>query len=332
MNYHDHKNAIKLSFPELELHLLDESEFQSFKNENFAKQYINSCIELCNNASDKLEININFGVKYDYSSNAQATVKGKRGVILLNLGLIEKLESIISDSIEIFSMENVSRLTIQENDKTELKALLSDLCFSYIFYHELAHILQLTNASSDGYHNFQELYIYENKFDVRKHLYEIDADNFGICMSMSKLIDYASNKNYPISTVLIFNLLTLFVFSIANIIIEFSKNQFNDIYYKSHSHPHPLIRIVKCSERIVSFASDNLNIKEELSYVVLQRSVTMMSQIQYSNGVIDYLKLLQDNISDIEIYNNEIEVLNESYRELIRFRIQKLFNSLLISK
>jgi hypothetical protein len=43
----------------------------------------------------------------------------------------------------------------------------------------------------------------------------------------------------------------------------------------------------------------------------------MMSQVQYSNGLIDYLKLFQDNISDIEIYINEIEILNESYKELI---------------
>ncbi len=42
-----------------------------------------------------------------------------------------------------------------------------------------------------------------------------------------------------------------------------------------------------------------------------------MSQVQYSNGLIDYLKLFQDNISDIEIYINEIEILNESYKELI---------------
>ncbi len=185
---------------------------QSFKNEKFAKEYINFCVELCNKASDKLKITLSFGVRYDYTYNAQAIVKGEYNVILVNLGLIEKLESIISDSIEIFSLENISRLTIQESDKEELKTLFSHLCFSYIFYHELAHILQLTNVSSNGYHNFQEEYIFESKFDIRKHVYEIDADNFGICMSMSKLIDYASDKNYPITTILIFNLLTLFVF------------------------------------------------------------------------------------------------------------------------
>lgn len=327
MNYSNHINNIKATFPELDL--LRESEFQSFKNEKFGLQCINSCIQLCNNASERLKIAVNFAVKYDYTFNAQAIVKNECGVILINLGLIEELELIISDSIEVFSKENIAQLTIPNNKKTELKTIFSDLCISYLFYHELAHILQLLSASSEECHNFQEQYSSKNTFDIKKHIYEIDADNFGITMTISKLLEYATNKTNHIDTVLLFNLLTTLLFSTANIIIEFSKNQFKSLYYKNHSHPHPIIRITRCNERILSFVSTNLTVKNELLLAILQRTVSLINQFQYKNkDKIDYSKLLHDNILEIEIYNNEIESKNEFYKELIRFRAQDIFNCL----
>lgn len=325
MNYKDHTDLIKTNFPELDL--LKDSEFHSFTNENFALNCVESLIELCNNASDKLQISLNFAVKYELTSNAQAIVKNNIGVILLNRGLINNLGLIVSDSIEIFCQENISELTINDNEKKQLRVLFSDLCFSYIFYHELAHILQFINSSSEKKYVFQEQY--SSTFDIRNHVYEIDADNFGITMSMTKLFDYAQNKTYPINSMLLFNLLTAFVFCVSNIIIAFSKDNFNEIYYKRNSHPHPLIRIVRCNERILSFTSTNLNIKKEFFLAILQRAITIINQMQYSNNVqIDYWKLLQDNLSQIEIYNNEIETMNTTFNELIRFRVQKLFNLL----
>ena len=62
---------------------------------------------------------------------------------------------------------------------------------------------------------------------------------------------------------------------------------------------------------------------------ILERTGKMISQIQYSNGLsIDYPKLLEENFVKIETYNNEIEVENKLYGELIRFRSQELFNAL----
>lgn len=102
-----------------------------------------------------------------------------------------------------------------------------------------------------------------------------------------------------------------------------------DIYYKKQSHPHPLIRIIKCNDQILSFTSKNLAIQKEFFLAVLQRTFKIINQIQYNaKGRIDFSKLLHNNISEIELYINEIEMESEKYNELIRFRVQKIFNSL----
>lgn len=326
MNYNNHTNFIKTSFSEMDL--LKESEFHFFKNESFAMDCTELCIDLCNHVSEKLKINLYFSIQYNHTFNAKAIVKNDVGVILLNLGLIDKLETIVSDSIEIFSYENIAKFTISNVEKLEMKKLVSDSCLTYLFYHELAHVLQMIETSSNKY-NFQEQYSETVLFDIKHHIYELDADHFGALMSAHKILDYASNVAYPMSTILIFNLLTALLFSIGNIIIGFSENKFETIYYKEHSHPHPLIRIMECNEQILTFTSINLAIQKEFFLALLQRTITMMSQIHYSGkGQIDYSKLITDNMSEIESYVNQIETINESYRELIRFRVHDVYNSL----
>ena len=126
MTYSENIKFIKTNFPQLDL--LTETEFHLFKNESFALECIDSCIKLCNTASQNLEISVNFAVEYNYTFNAKAIVKDNNGIILLNLGLIERLEIIVSDSIEVFYLENISKLTFSQIDKLEIKNLFSNLC------------------------------------------------------------------------------------------------------------------------------------------------------------------------------------------------------------
>lgn len=327
MTYSENIKFIRANFPQLDL--LAETEFHLFKNESFALNCIDSCIKLCNTASQNLKICVNFAVEYNYTFNAKAIVKDNSGIILLNLGLIERLEIIVSDSIEVFYLDNISKLTFSQTDKLELKKLFFNLCISYLFHHELAHVLQLLSLSSENHFDFNEENSDKNQFKIKDHIYEMDADLFGITMCTAELLDYAKNITYPLNTILVFNLLTTLLFSISNIIIGFSKNQFTDIYYKKQSHPHPLIRIIKCNDQILSFTSKNLDIQKEFFLAVLQRTFKIINQIQYdAKDRIDFSRLLRDNILEIELYINEIEMESDKCKELLRFRVQKIFNSL----
>lgn len=326
MNYEEHRQSIKEKFHELDL--LKESEFHLFKNQSFALKCATLCMNLCNQASKKLEIDLHFSFQYNLMFNAQAIIKNNFGVILINVGLIDQLETLVSDSMEIFSTESVANLTILETDKVEFKEVISELCLFYLFYHELAHIIQLSKFNSATYLNYQEQYS-NSQFDLKNHVYELDADHFGATMSAYKLLEYARKKNYPIETLLLLNLLTGLLFSIGNIIIGFTDQNFKNIYYKQHSHPHPLIRIIECNEQILTFVSKNFAIENEFFLATLSRTITMFGQLDYKGKEkINYSKLTKDNSSEIEKYIDEIELANNLYDEIIRHNVQKIFNLL----
>lgn len=282
MNYSTHIHEAITNFPELRLYLLDESEFNIFKNEDFASKCIDMCIELCNNASKKLNINLNFAVNYNYAFNARATVKKQYSLITFNIGLIEKLQHIIHDSIELFLHENIASLTIPESEKERIKKVSTICCIYYLFYHELAHVIQLIEAEECSAFDLQEQYSNEKPFDIKKHIYEFDADLFGSLMGAYKLIEEVKNINNQFDIFPLFNSLTALLFTTGNIIIIFSGNLFQEIYYKENSHPHPMIRIIKCNEQILDFASKNLAIQKEFFEAILQRTATMINQLEYT--------------------------------------------------
>lgn len=319
MKYSSHLKNIKSHFPKLDL--MRENEFNLFRNEEFAISCIETCINLCNNASESLDVNLNFGVIYNHTFNASAKVKGNQAVITFNLGLIEKLDTIISDSINVYMSENVASITINEIQKNELKQISYRCSIYYLFYHELAHIIQLFGIKESDSYDFQEKYYQEKLFDIKQHIYEFDADLFGSMISAVELMKNIMDENYQFKTIILFNSLTALLFTTANIIIEYSGNMFNKIYYKNNSHPHPFIRIIKYNEQILGNISKNLNTPKELFEAVLQRSTTMISQILYTyERTLDYAKFYNENSNRIEEYINEIEEANNLHKELTRYK------------
>ena len=329
MNYLLHREAVIQSFPELKLHLLNYSEFEDFSNFEFASECVQYCIDFCNEASQRLNIKVNFGIVYNHAFNATAYVQNNNAAITFNFGLIEKLENIISETLEIFFSENIASLTVNNNEKKGLKKLIERNCIAYLFYHELAHVLQTIYKKSRNKISFQEQYPAKDEFCLKSHHYEIDADYFGALMSIYLLMQELE-KNSQINNVKLFNYLTALIFSISNIIIIFSNNDFRELYYWQHKHPHPFIRIIICLEQMISFVAGNYHIQNQLLETVLQRNSQMISQLKYSREFnVNYSKIFVDNSVKIENYINEIEVLNHSYEELTRFKSQEIFNKLL---
>jgi hypothetical protein len=329
MNYSAHIEEAKIHFPELKLHLLKESEFNIFKNKDFASKCIDLCTELCNSASKKLNINLNFAVNYNYAFNANAIVKNRHSLITFNIGLIEKIEAVINDSIELFQHENIARVTILNNEKEKLKLISNKCCIYYLFYHELAHVLQSFDIKNLITFDFQEQYSNDKLFNIKSHIYEFDADLFGSSMSTYRLIEDIKNNNNQFDVFPFFNSLTALLFTVSNLIIIFSGNSFQEIYYKEKSHPHPIIRIIKCNEQILSFASKNIAIQKEFFEAILQRATTMISQLEYSEKLrVNFEELYINNEDEIINYIDEIEVINENYRELVRFKAQEIFDIL----
>lgn len=327
MNYSEHYNKITANFPKLDL--IKESEFDLFKNFEFAKEIINLCIQLCENASEKLNIHIHFGILYNFTFNASATVENNSAVITFNLGLIDKLETLVSNSVEIFMKEIITIMTVQIDKNDNFKTIAKSFCITYLFYHELAHIIQLFKVKGNAKFTLQEQNSKEKHFNIKNHIYEFDADLFGSGMSSKHLLEKIINSNSQFETIMLFNNMTLLFFTIANIIIEFNGNSIQSIYYKENSHPHPLIRILKCFGQISSSLNQNLNFPNELLEATLERTRNMISQISYSDGrKVNFQELYSVNFDGISKYNDEIEELNNDYNELVRHKSQEILNAL----
>lgn len=325
MDYNTHLQNIKLNFPDFDL--LKESELSFFDDEKFAVYCIDFCLNLSNKAAKKLNINLNFGIRYNKTFNATAIIKKSNAVITFNFGLIEKLGIIMSETINLFLQENIAQITIDEKEKEELKQISIDCCLTYLFNHELAHIIQLLNINQQVSYNFHEKYY--QQFELRRHIYEFDADLFGSMISTIELMKKVMNENHQFNTLILFNSLTCLLFSIANIIIEFSGNQFEEIYYKQNSHPHPFIRIIKINEQILENVSVNLKISKPFFETTLDRATKMISQILYTNKrTLDYQKFYNKNSERIESYVNEIEKENQAYKELTRYKPQGFYEKL----
>ena len=325
MNYDNHILNIKSNFPGSDL--IKESEFNDFENENFAKYCIDYCVKLTNNAASKLNCDLNFGIIYNKKINATAKINNKKAAITFNLGLIDKLGIIISDTIDLFMLENIASLSITKKQKETLKQISYDCCITYLFYHELAHVIQLLDIKESKLLNLQETYQKHKSYELKKHIYEFDADLFGAMFSGVELMKNVMNENFQFNTVILFNSLSALLFTIANLIIEFSGNQFNKIYYKENSHPHPFVRIIKINEQILGVISKNSKISEPFYLSILQRSTTMINQILYSNNrTLNYSEFYNENSEGIESYINKIETKNSLFKELTRFKSQEFYN------
>ena len=326
MDYGEHYKNIAKNF---ELDLLKETEFDLFNNIEFAEETIQLCLQLCENASKKLNIDLNFGILFNHTSNACVIIKNDSNVVIFNLGLINKLEAVISDSIKLLMYENIASLTILVDEKEKLERAIRSCSVNYLFYHELAHIIQNSKGCFNSEFTLEEKYAEEKNFDIKNHIYELDADHFGSVMSCHTLLEKLMNVQYHFETIFLFNALTSLLFSTANLMIEFSGSFFPKIYYEKNSHPHPLIRIIVCNEQFLSFISANLDVPAAFLETVLQRSSAMISQIQYSGGrKVNYSELYMENSKDISIYIDKTDSLNNNYQELVRHKSQYVFNIL----
>jgi hypothetical protein len=328
LKYNSHFNNIKSHFPGLDL--LKETEFNLFRNEIFAVSLIETCVSLCSKSSENLNINLNFGVIYNHTYNASARIKGNQAIITFNLGLIDKLDIIISDSVNLFMSEDIANATTNKIQKEELKQICCECCISYLFYHELAHIIQISGTKENNSYDFQEKYTEVKLFDVKQHVYEFDADLFGAMLSVVELMKNIMNENYQFKSVVLFNSLTALIFALSNIIIEYSRDLFDEIYYQHNSHPHPFIRIIKCNEQILGNILKNLDVSKEFLDTIFQRSTTMISQVLYSKGrTLNYAKFYNNNSKEIKEYIDEIEDLNILHKELTRYKTEDFFNKLI---
>lgn len=331
MTYNEHIEEIR---KRTNIALVKEVDFENdFKNPDFAKNILNICIEEANVVREKFELDLCFGIRFCDEINASASIENGN-TILINHKLINELENLISSAIRLYFQDQFTKISNIPLNEEDIFPMYTKLCATYLFYHELAHIFQLNQAKNIAQFSFTERYEYNSSFDIKNHIYELDADLFGISFSTAFFLGYPFQSKYLNNPAIQFHLLTLYIGLMGSFFITFSNKNLKEIYFKENSHPHQIIRIYSCIEQILFTFSNYVKYSSDLgpnspySKTIILRAYSMLD-IQHSVSTRKYSAIVEKNIKKIDAYTDEIETLNDNYPELTRHNGREIYNTLL---
>lgn len=330
MTYNEHLEEIR---KRTNIALVKEVDFETeFTNPKFAKNVLNICIEEANIVREKYKLDLCFGIRFYDEINASASIKNGN-TILINHKLINELENVINNSIRIYFQDEFTKISNIPLNEEELFPMYTKLCATYLFYHELAHIFQLNKAKNHGQFSFTEQYEYKSDFQIKNHIYELDADLLGILFSTAFFLGYPFQSKHLNNPTIQFHLLTLYIGLMGSIFIIFSNKSLENIYFKENSHPHQIVRIYSCIEQImfsfynyVKYSTD-LGPNSPYSKSIILRAYSMLD-LQHSVTMHKYSDIAEKNIKKIDAYTNEIETLNDNYFELTRHNATEIYITL----
>ncbi|MCA1965076.1 MAG: hypothetical protein LDL23_00345 [Flavobacterium sp.] len=330
MTYSEHIEEIR---KRTNVALVKEVDFEfDFTNPEFAKNVLNICIEEANIVREKFKINLCFGIRFYDKINASASIENGN-TILINHKLINELENVINKNIKLYFQDQFTKISNIPLNEDDLFQMYTKLCTTYLFYHELAHIFQLNKAKNPSQFSFTEQYEYNSVFNIKNHIYELDADLFGITFSTAFFLGYPFQTKYLNNPVIQFHLLTLYIGIIGSLFITFSNKKHKEIYFKENSHPHQIIRIYSCIEQImftfsnyVKYSSD-LGPKSPYSKTIILKAYSLLD-FQHNITSLNYSEIAEKNIREIDAYTEEIEILNNNYHELTRHNGREIYNIL----
>ncbi|GIQ60538.1 hypothetical protein Flavo103_36740 [Flavobacterium collinsii] len=324
MNYNQNLLLIKTYFPEIDF--ISEDDFSLFDNEKFAKKVFNYLCECVDNINDKLKLNIHFAFRFNRTFNATAYSKDDVNIIMINHGLINQIEPIIEKSLEVFLKEGFTVSSGFPINKDILTELFIYLISSYLFYHELGHIIQFNFSNKENVATFNEEYSSSETYREKNHVYEVDADLFGVSLGSFLILQYMEDNNIKVNLAILFNLVTLYVLIVANIFISFS-GKATTIYYYKGDYPHPIIRTRFCIDQILHITNENIELGEEYVNMIDRRCLSLLNQM-LQDGILelDYMTILDDNLDQIIEYMDTIDEKNNSYPELARYRAQQIYD------
>ena len=270
-------------------------------------------LEAFNFYTETLTRHSNFGIVPAYmyynnftSRNAKAGFVADTFLITVNMGtlhwLMEKVklnDSIASSKIRLIEVVSTYIDTTPHN-------LMYQMCFHFTVYHELAHLIQ----KSPFLESHLEEVPKKNAYSDRRHLLEIDADEFSSLCLGTHIHQYAE-KLFPLTLnqeilegILTFCLVPIFIY-----MTSFEGGD-GEMYFKERSHPHPIIRVMLATMTICDYINQSLDVKGKEYSVnyprVLNRTLQVAGEMEQnvfnSPYVEDFIQTLRINIQGILDY------------------------------
>ena len=240
--------------------------------------------------------------------NAGASKHGEYFLVGINYGVLYNLFSFFHSKSEIFKQPEFSEYSKLFKDfNLKPQDFLTVIAFQFIFFHEIAHLVQLKSTEDFSFNENSPEYI-ESENVFSRHVHEFDADWFGSCKSMLASLKLLEDRaTFPIDGV-IKQVTTLVITSIASYFIESSTNK--PLYFEELKHPHNFIRFLYITEFILLLVIHNFPTiaiaPNEITSEFLRLANAFFFE-EKDNPFINFIEAYQNKKSEINIYIQKLK-------------------------
>ena len=216
------------------------------------------------------------------------------------MGTIFRLINMFKDKSGFLNNTNNEEfMQFERSLDSSINELMYQNAVHYIFYHEIAHLIQNSEfLESNLYEHLENM----SEFSIRKHVLELDADEYSSICIGAHITQYAINNFGSNLTSGIFEKLLIIVCSSALLFMMTFQTNKKEIYYEEMSHPHPIIRITCIISVIVNYSLDNL--RQQGINLQIDPKQVVAKTISFSSKV--SVEILNEN--PIEIYQKQLEI------------------------
>lgn len=251
-----------------------------------------------------------------YGVNARAVKAPDFYLISIKAGLLLKMIEMFKNNSNFLIKAGQKMKLIEDYFDVSTQELMYQLAIHFTFYHEMAHLIQKSEFLDSGLNENLDGTVV---FSSRRHLLELDADEFSAVSIAAHTVQYASNifgDDISSSNKKIEELLVLVCSTVLLYMLTFSSNN-KEIYYKESSHPHPVIRVLRVMNTIIgqyqqTFNHLGVSIKIDLPDII-RRSAEFAGEIAEDiigeNPTERFVAYLATEMDNIKQYLKEFDEL-----------------------
>lgn len=277
---------------------------------------------------ENLDLNAKYGIIPSVIFfNNNRTINAKAGkidgyyIISMNMGLIIGLISIFGNKSDLIEEENKEFFDFEKTLDLPIHHLMYQNAVHFTFYHEMAHLIQKSEFLE---HSLYEHLDNSQGFSEKRHLLELDADEFSSISIGVHILDYAEKTfSKEFNDEQLEKLLIIACSSILLYLLNF-KSYVRKIYFEEMSHPHPAIRIMWVVFSIIGYCTRTLEAKgkkmnlipKEVYNKTLDFSESIAVKFFGDNPVMDYKDLIGEVALDMMNYMEKYQNLKNGDKTL----------------
>lgn len=253
---------------------------------------------------------------------AYAENNGKFNVIGIYFELFEKLRLIFKQHLpSLAGTIDVKKYDVRNRLKMPIDYLMHQISMRFLYYHELAHVIQGANNSEFYISEDIDTQIKDNQKILTSHIKETDADLFAANFITDDIINFWQQSQIDKYSHEILE--TIITMSLVGIFLTFDylSKGIRELYFLETTHPHEIVRITLIS----GIVHDKIRLHKRLNLnreKITRRTFEHLYAINKDKAVMTYLGSLRYH-HEIQNYVQFINKEGFKYPNLASFQMAK---------